>query len=155
MNTDGAQMDTDRSDGKIRKNILLIICLFFAGAFASLCYGPISTYIFAKRAEEPFSQRICDNLVNAGYVNASDCLISEEAPDVMNAMFPDGVTIEYVFAGMQGFEKGGEISSNSSSRCEGWHSVRYIIAYGRRLVWGEYYEFIFCDDILVDKYWDD
>ncbi len=56
-----------------------------------------------------FARRICNNLISTGYYpDESACTLSESIFEVMEATFPIGSTVEFVEAGMQGFNVIGE-----------------------------------------------
>jgi hypothetical protein len=108
---------------------------------------------------DAFSRRICANLIDAGYLlSDNECLISESIYEVMPYYFPVGeVTIDYVLAGMEGFDVLWQSSGtvkHLNGLCErGSDSERinYLVVDRPFLEWDDLYTFTFCNGILMHE----
>jgi hypothetical protein len=113
--------------------------------------------LVAQKEQSP-SERICNNLINAGYLSSpNECVITDYTPGYMETYFPIGnVDVAYVRAGMQGFELAKEYHSTEclfgGLTCE---SLDYVIETRFFLIGDETYQFGFTDSILTDTQWHD
>lgn len=105
-----------------------------------------------------YSKRICNNLIEAGYLrNETDCIVSSFAPDVMAHYFPLGTTeLERIQAGFQGFRQttySTFVSDGRMKDCPLGSSVIYVEYAIVILPPDEVYSFRLCDNKLVNMYW--
>jgi hypothetical protein len=111
----------------------------------------VSLSILILKPRESLEERVCNNLVNSGYLeNTQKCIINGDTQIFLDRVFPPReVDISYVRAGMRGFDQ----FSEGQFVCDGQNcsTLEYVIK--RRPFWGESYEFIFVNGVLERTYW--
>lgn len=107
----------------------------------------VISFSFRERLDRStFARKICDNMVNAGYISESLCIISEDVPTVIANAFPIGVSPEFVFVSLEGFQVVSD-DSNSIDNCKDWRLIRFRII-RQWAGWDDNVVFCFCDNEL-------
>jgi hypothetical protein len=136
----------------IKKRLRLVL-IFTILATLLLCVLYITIKNFGPEKQPTISDRICNNLVEAGQKKRDECTVSNAMPDVIRNYFPEGVSVDYVLSAMSDFEIESDWSGGTES-CREQRMIRFIVADNGLLNWGEYLFFTFCDRRLVNVVWE-
>ena len=123
-----------------RRSILILV------ASVASCAVLVPIIIAIRRTP---AERICRNLISAGYYNTeSECVLSGYPPEYMAVMFPlQEVNIDYVRTGMDGFRVAWEKKTDTGITVIVYHIEGFLVSM-------EFYRFAFDDNgRLISATW--
>ena len=129
--------------------VYIIGLLPLAVAFIGICL--VEMIIYANTPSP--SERVCDNLLRAHLLDSeADCFLTEDYVTDFAGYFPEHeVDWTYVVQAMQGFNVVNEARINPTGCLEGndCFYIDYRITNG--LIFDATYEFVFVDNVLVER----
>lgn len=139
-----------RVESIFAKPLLFILYLSISLVFVIVLWWAGGTLRYDLKVRT-FSNRVCKNLVDSGFINEKDCIRTRDIYETVEHYFPIGISREYVEAGFQDTDTVSVTRWFSWEDCPEPYFVEYSLGSPWVLGFRTLVQFKFCDGVLMQS----